>query len=315
MTRVVAPTAARISTQPARPNPPALTGPFVRTVVQRMFGKKVSPRTEPIPIFTLDPHRSEFEQLYSMPDPGALAYYDELTERLHQAIHIDSNLMNPSSGATFPTELQYEYWDTLERHRGLHVGSVPALQEGWREIRDDYTGSKLGGPLYTHLRSGFKPVLDSSDVDFKSSEFPRSYPEVHHLLYKAIRPEYATEEWNLMVATRGNSKQEGQHEGIFHKLSAAKMGGIYTTLVPAAERLLESWAGHTPSLYPSWTPQPSIFAPVVEDWSSLHHAPPIPLLFAPVVTYPRQCDAFTLSGKQCSRQIWSGTKCYQHALS
>lgn len=280
-----------------------------------MHGKKVDPRTEPIPIFTLDPHRSEFEQLYSMPDPSALAYYDELTERMHQAIHIDSDLMNPSSGAKFPKEIQDEYWNTLERHRGLHVGSVPALQEGWRGIRDDYTGSKLGGPLYTHLRSGFKPVLDSSDVDFKAPEFPRTYPEVHHLLYKAIRPEYATEEWNLMVATRGSSKQEGQHEGIFHKLSAAKMGGIYTTLVPAAERLLESWAGHAPSLYSSWKPEPSFFAPVVEDWSSVHYAAPTGALFAPLVVYPRQCDAFTQSGKQCSRQIWSGTKCYQHALS
>lgn len=314
MARVVQTRAARPSTQPSQ-TPPALASALVPNVVQPMHGKQVSPRTEPIPIVTLDPHRSEFEQLYGMPAPSALAYYDELTERMRQAIHIDSDLMNPSSGARFPKEIQDEYWDTLERHRGLHVGSVPALKEGWVEIHHGYTGSKVGGALYTHLRSGFKPVLDGSDVDFGSCEFVRRYPEVHHLLYKAIRPEYATEDWNLMVATRGNSKQQGQHEGIFHKLSAAKMGGIYTTLVPAAERLLESWAEHTPSLYPSWTPQPSLFAPVVAEWSSSHYAPPTPVLFAPTLVYPRQCEAITMSRKQCSRQIYSGTKCHQHILS
>jgi hypothetical protein len=282
-------------------------------VVQRMHGKQPSPRTQPIPVFTLNPHQSEFEQLYRMPDSPELAYVDELSHRLHQAIHINSDLMNPSSGAKFPSDIQDEYWNTLERYRGLHIGSVPALKEGWVDIHDSYSGAKVGGALYADLRTKFKHVLNESDVDFTSHQFVRKYPEVHHLLYKAIRPEYAAEEWNLMVATRGNSSQEGQHDGIFHKLSAARMGGIYTTLVPAAERLLESWADHKPSLYPSWTQQPSFFSGVVEEWSSVHRVPPTPV-FSLLAIYPRRCGAITRSGKQCSRLIYSGTYCHQHTL-
>jgi len=283
--------------------------------------KQVSPRTQEIPIFTLDKKLPEFDQLYHMLSDPQVAYYNELADRMHQAIHIDSDLMNSKSTAHFPEELQREYWDTLERYRGLHVGSVPSLEQGWSDLVSHYSGSKTGPPLYNALRSpGFKSVLDTSGVVFTDPSFARRFPEVHHLLYKAIYGEYATTPWNLMVATRGSSSQVGQHEGIFHTLSAAKMGNIYQTLVPAAERLIRSWAGQAPTFFPTHVPTESVdmSLPVVKAWSSVHlHAPTSPLapVSAPLMPDPGgyTCGGMTVSGSPCKVRVKSfGERCWRH---
>jgi RHS repeat-associated protein len=230
------------------------------------------PRTKPVPIYSLDFAKSDLAQMYTYVTPAHTEYYDELVVRMGQSIYLRPQLTDPGAVVRYHSDVERELWNVLDLHRGLHLGSVPALKTGWEQLVDSYGGAKTGAQLYTALRSQYTKVLNANPVlDFKSWEFLRP-PELHHLIYKAIRPEYAVQPWNLMLATRGStsSGKIGTHEGVFHKLGSVGAKDLYRVLNPGFERLVLSWAGQTASFYPTpvLSPPPSPVDSVVALWSS-----------------------------------------------
>lgn len=230
------------------------------------------PRTKPVPVYSIDFAKSDLAQMYTYVTPAHTEYYDELVVRMGQSIYLRPQLTDPGAVVRYHSDVERELWNVLDLHRGLHLGSVPALKTGWEQLVDSYGGAKTGAQLYTALRSQYTKVLNAAPViDFKAKEFLRP-PELHHLIYKAIRPEYAVQPWNLMLATRGStsSGKIGTHEGVFHKLGSVGAKDLYRVLNPGFERLVLSWSGQAASFYPTpaLTPPPSPVDKVVALYSN-----------------------------------------------
>ncbi len=217
---------------------------------------KALPPALPQPVVVMDPTQSDVVQLYRYLNPSEVAYYANLADRLSCAIHVDSKLMNPLAPSrwrdTYP-QLEVEVWNMFERNRGLHFGSNEGISAGWEDAASAYSGGKTGGPLYAALRSpAYGEYLEKQTlVDFGSSVWLRE-PDVHHLLYKAMYPQFAVKPWNLMLTTRGSDSSglTGLHETI-HLVSAAGQGNRWKNLVPATRALIESWTGQSASYYPA----------------------------------------------------------------
>jgi len=241
--------------------------------------KKALPPALPEPVVLMDPTQSDVVQLYRYLTNGEVKYYQNLADRLSCAIHVDSKLMDkshPSRWSNMYPELEREVWNMFERNRGLHFGSNEGIRAGWEDAASAYSGGKLGGALYSALRTPtYANYLNQKSPLNLSSPVWLREPDVHHLLYKAMYPEFAVRPWNLMLTTRGSESSglTGLHETI-HLVSAAGQGNRWKNLVPATRALIESWTGQTASYYPS-PPAREEFLCDPTSWHWSAHAEPL----------------------------------------
>lgn len=284
-------------------------------------------KMQSLPIYSLKKTEPEFNQLYRNLSSTEAQYYRDFALEIHKEVmKKNSKLMDKSNPSAFSKPIQDNLWQLLENHRGMHVASVPALKAGWDDALINYNGAKTNAALYAHIRSSdpFKDALKGSAVKFDDDIYARAYPEVHHLIYKSIEPTYAYHPWNLMVATRGGTdgfgnSVYGQHEALWHTVSAGEMSGkygggssIYDTLVPAVGEVVKSWAGQTPSLYPTQQVVPFSFnsSKLISQYSATQHYSISSISSISSAT----CDFYLpIQGRNCMRSPKVGsTRCPWH---
>lgn len=132
----------------------------------------------------------------------------------------------------------------------LHYGFNDFLGDEWRSNMGAYSGSKRRVPLYSVMRSKTTTQFKSetsipgfaslNEVLYEVSQRPA---EVHHILYKAVRPQYANQTSNLMLVQRSAKESvegPGQHE-LMHKVGSGNDSDKFRVLLPEFEAEYIKW--------------------------------------------------------------------------
>jgi RHS repeat-associated protein len=160
----------------------------------------------------------------------------------HQEIHKNSLLFADES-ARFSPAVENRLLDAFRSVDSLFFFNNPVLAEAWDDANSRITHPSKTLDLrhdYTLTRSHLNNVLsvDIPELDFSNFLTPF---ESHHSLLKSFHPELATTTEIMALATRGSTSSGlvGQHEGLFHLLTAAQMGSTFATEVPAVSGLIK----------------------------------------------------------------------------
>ena len=160
----------------------------------------------------------------------------------HQEIHKNSLLFADES-ARFSPGVEKRLNDAFRSVDSLFFFNNPVLAEAWDDANSRITHPSKTLDLrhdYTLTRSHLNSVLsvDIPELDFSNFLSPF---ETHHSLLKSLHPELATTTEIMALSTRGSTSSGlvGQHEGLFHLLTAAQMGSTFATEVPAVSGLIK----------------------------------------------------------------------------
>lgn len=160
----------------------------------------------------------------------------------HQEIHKNSLLFADES-ARFSPAVEQRLNDAFRSVDSLFFFNNPVLAEAWDDANSRITHPSKTLDLrhdYTLTRSHLNSVLsvDIPELDFSNFLSPF---ETHHSLLKSLHPELATTTEIMALSTRGSTSSGliGQHEGLFHLLTAAQMGSTFATEVPAVSGLIK----------------------------------------------------------------------------
>lgn len=149
---------------------------------------------------------------FGHPTQSVVKTYDDLASRVGFDVTHNKGVLTTSTV------------DDLHKHFDasipLHLGFNPFLKSAWTDNLESYGGAKKGIALYSVMRSSLTGDLQDelinnvtlNDVLKAVSGRPS---EVHHLLFKAHYPDFATTTANLMLTERSESekiKGPGQHE-------------------------------------------------------------------------------------------------------
>lgn len=136
----------------------------------------------------------------------------------------------------------------FEASEPLHLGFNPFLNSAWNNNLDDYGGGKTGIPLYSVMRSeitkDFKAEsLGNVDLNDVLKEVSGRPSELHHLLFKAHYPDFATMPGNLMLTERSENETSagpGQHE-LMHKVASGNHPDKFKELLPQYVDAYNDW--------------------------------------------------------------------------
>lgn len=147
----------------------------------------------------------------------------------------------------------------LEASKPLNFGQNDALGGPWSEANDSYGGSKTQIPLYGHLRSEMTKSLKAvpifvatpakqSNLNDVLKMWNGGKPfEIHHVNYKAVHPELATDLDNLMLTQRSIREREdgpGQHE-LMHMVASGLSKDKFNVLAPQFTEIFVEWNNAT----------------------------------------------------------------------
>ncbi|SDA19794.1 RHS repeat-associated core domain-containing protein [Nitrosospira sp. Nsp18] len=142
----------------------------------------------------------------------------------------------------------------LEASKPLHFQFNDLLGSQWRESMEDYTGSKRKIPLYSVMRSKTTSFFQSVDVDTNISSVSLNDhlkaisgrpAEVHHILFKAIYPEFANQTSNMMLTQRSTRESvygPGQHE-LMHMVFSGNSSNKFRVLPAPLKDVYVKWYG------------------------------------------------------------------------
>lgn len=157
---------------------------------------------------------------FGHPTSSVVKTYDDLASRVgHDVGKWGTGALSPST----VTDLHQMF----EASAPLHLGLNPYMNAAWNGNLASYSGGKTGIPLYSVGRSKMTKDFEAEDlgtVDLNSvlkAVSGRPF-EVHHLLYKSLYPQHATNTSNLMLTERSRKESvegPGQHE-LMHKVSS-----------------------------------------------------------------------------------------------
>jgi RHS repeat-associated protein len=178
---------------------------------------------------------------FGHPTTSVVKVYDDLATRVGYDVSHGGVLQS-----TTVTDLHLAFEASLP----LHYGFNDFLGDEWRANMATYAGSKKRIPLYSVMRSKttnqFKSEVSVpgfahfNDVLYEVSQRPA---EIHHVLYKAVRPMYANQTSNLMLVERSPKESvdgPGQHE-LMHKLGSGNDSNKFSVLLTQFESEYISW--------------------------------------------------------------------------
>jgi len=179
---------------------------------------------------------------FGEPTTSVVKTYTDLADRI--AYDVKGGSSSKLSASTI-TDIHL----ALEASKPLHFQFNDLLGEQWRENMDEYTGGKRQIPLYSVMRSKTTSFFQEPDVDTVSSlndhlkAISGRPAEVHHILYKAVRPQYANQTPNLMLTQRSAKESvygPGQHE-LMHMLASGNDSDKFRVLLPQFEAEYLKW--------------------------------------------------------------------------
>lgn len=179
---------------------------------------------------------------FGEPTSTVVKLYDDLASRVGYDVSHNSGKLQSST----VTDLHLMF-DATEP---LHLGFNDLLGDEWRDNMDSYGGGQRMKKLYTVMRSKTTQFFKSetsipsfaslNDVLYAVSNRP---PEVHHILYKAVRPQYANQTSNLMLVQRSERESvfgPGQHE-LMHMVGSGNSSNKFSVLLPQFETEYINW--------------------------------------------------------------------------
>jgi hypothetical protein len=171
---------------------------------------------------------------YGDPTTSVVKTYEDLGSRVGYDVN--------HGGLTASTKSDLNLF--FEASKPLHFQFNPYLHDAWTENLDSYSGSKKEIPLYSVMRSALTQdftaePIGSGSLNAVLKEVSGRPAEVHHLMYKAKRPQYANHTGNLVLSQRSESERRsgpGQHE-LMHKVSSGgdkhKFNVLYLSFMKA----------------------------------------------------------------------------------
>lgn len=145
----------------------------------------------------------------------------------------------------------------LEASKPLNFGQNEALGRPWAAANESYGGSKKEIALYGHLRGEMTRSLKTVPIFVANPATQTNLNdvlkmwnggkpfEIHHINYKAIHPELATELANLMLTQRSIRERvdgPGQHE-LMHLVASGLSKDKFNVLAPAFTDVFIRWSG------------------------------------------------------------------------
>lgn len=142
----------------------------------------------------------------------------------------------------------------LDASKPLHFQFNDLLGSQWRESMDDYTGAKRRIPLYSVMRSKTTGFFQSVDVQSSLASVSLNDhlkaisgrpAEVHHILFKAVYPEYANQTPNLMLTQRSAKESvygPGQHE-LMHMVASGNHSDKFRVILSQFKDEYMKWYG------------------------------------------------------------------------
>ncbi len=194
--------------------------------------------------FINDPGIQSILENFGKPTSSVVKVYDDLASR------VGFDIGHTGKGTLTASTLS-DVQQMLEASKPLHLAFNPFLKSAWEGNLDDYSGSKTGIPLYSVMRSeitkNFKgESLGSISLNDFLNEVSSRPAELHHLLYKAHYPDFATSIGNLMLTERSASEKidgPGQHE-LMHMVASGNDKNKFNVLLPQFTHIYKSWASH-----------------------------------------------------------------------
>ncbi|MBB96910.1 MAG: hypothetical protein CML68_20220 [Rhodobacteraceae bacterium] len=163
--------------------------------------------------------------------------------------------------AEFSSQLQEKILEIFDRF----VGALSAANETLATALRNAGSKDQGMPsdqrnAYKTMRTKFNRTVEKEfpNIDFSSHEGPRPF-ELHHLIYKKLRPNLAVTTDNFAMATRGSSRSGfiGTHEGLFHLISSGNDRSIYTREIAGVVGLMKRSFARTHGINLDATPNPT----------------------------------------------------------
>jgi len=140
----------------------------------------------------------------------------------------------------------------LDASKPLHFQFNDLLGSQWRDHMDDYTGKKRRIPLYSVMRSkttSFFKSVDTPIISVNLNDHLKAISgrpaEVHHILFKAVYPEYSNQTPNLMLSERSPKESvygPGQHE-LMHMVASGNDTNKFKVILSQFKDEYISWYG------------------------------------------------------------------------
>ena len=175
------------------------------------------------------------------PTSSVVKVYDDLASRVGYDV---------SHGGVLQSSTVTDLHLMFDATEPLHLGFNDLLGDEWRANMSTYSGAKRRIPLYSVMRSKTTQFFKSetsipsfaslNEVLYAVSNRP---PEVHHILYKAVRPQYANQTSNLMLVQRSEKESvygPGQHE-LMHMVGSGNDSNKFSVLLPEFEAEYINW--------------------------------------------------------------------------
>lgn len=178
---------------------------------------------------------------FGHPTQSVVKVYDDLASRV--GFDVGKSRKGVLSSSTV-SDLHLHF----EASEPLHLGVNPFLNSAWTGNLDNYSGSKTGIPLYSVMRSeitkDFKgEYLGNVTLNDVLREVSGRPSEVHHLLFKAHYPKFATSPENLMLTERSERESvygPGQHE-LMHMVASGYHRDKFNELLPQYVAEYNEW--------------------------------------------------------------------------
>ena len=178
---------------------------------------------------------------FGHPTSDVVKVYDDLASRV--GFDVGKSRKGALTSSTI-SDLNLHF----EASAPLHLGLNPYLHSAWTTNLDDYSGAKTGIPLYSVMRSELTKdfraeMVGKVDLNAVLKEVSGRPFEVHHVLFKAHHPTFATKPQNLMLTERSpreSTDGPGQHE-LMHMVASGRHTDKFNQLLPQYTTVYDDW--------------------------------------------------------------------------
>lgn len=190
-----------------------------------------------------DSHLKDVLDNFGVPDQSIVKKYEDLADL------IKNDVGKNKTGKLQPATVD-ELKLVFKASEPLHYHFNPSLTDSWDEAVLNYNGSLKNIPLYGAMRTKATDFFKGSSIGNSNSNLNDILkavsgrpPEVHHILYKKVRPEYAIQTPNLVLTERSSNEKRdgpGQHE-LYHKIASGNDPNKFGVLLPQFEDSYKDW--------------------------------------------------------------------------
>ena len=182
---------------------------------------------------------------YRFLTPQEVQAIKDLSLEIRQEVIGKNSTLLADENQRFSAKTESAVVARFSEFKGLFMAANPLLAQVWDESKSRLTNPSTGLDFrhdYTLTRSHMNKVLAQMTPELDLSSGGQPF-ETHHLLLKSKHPELAVTTQNMVLTTRGSSSSgpRGLHGGLFHRLTAGGMGGLYSTEVAGVTGLIKKF--------------------------------------------------------------------------